>query len=108
MPQKLKRLNPSLREKKRYLEFEVISEGKVRNRLQEVVSKINEILGFYDSAEAGVMPVKYEGGKGIIRTSAKMLDKVRASFLFIKELGTEEVIIRSCKTYGTLKKAKGE
>lgn len=104
----MKSLLPSLKEKKRYLVFEIISDSKVSvNRpLNEVISSIKGILGLFESAEAGIMPVDYKQGKGMVKISNKYADKVKASFLFINEIGTQNVIVRSLGVSGMINKAR--
>jgi RNase P/RNase MRP subunit POP5 len=114
MPGKIKGLAPSLREKKRYLRFEIVSLDSsklyVSRPMNEVIKKIREILGVFDSANAGIIPVKYYSNlnQAVIRVSTSSLDKIRASFLFIKELGTQRVIIRSVKVSGAVRKVMEE
>lgn len=114
MPGKIKRLAPSLREKKRYLRFKILpleSEKLYVSRpMNEVIKKIKEILGVFDSADAGIIPIKYyvELNEAVIRVSTSSLDKIRSAFLFIKELGTQTVIIKSVKVSGAVGKVMEE
>lgn len=114
MPKKIKGLAPSLREKKRYLKFEIITvDGQKLDSprpMSEVISKLREILGVFDFAKAGVMPIKYISHKNtaIIRVATNSLDKIRAAFLFIDTIGTKEVILRSLQVSGAVNKVEEE
>ncbi len=106
MPKKLKGLMPSLKEKKRYLRIKIHSEGlNQKNPMNNIIFELKKILGVFDSAMAGLTPVKtdFKNKEVILRTSAKSLDRVRAALLFITNLGTDKVILQTVKTSGTLK-----
>ncbi|MFT4261508.1 MAG: Rpp14/Pop5 family protein [Candidatus Woesearchaeota archaeon] len=114
MPKKIKGLAPSLREKKRYLRFEILTLDNQKlfltKPMNEVIKKLREILGVFDSADAGIVPIKYEAklNQAIIRVSTRSLDKIKAAFLFITTLGTQEVIIKSLKVSGNINKVMEE
>jgi RNase P/RNase MRP subunit POP5 len=110
--QKIKGLLPSLKERKRYLAIKVEPlDGQqiLRNPSEEILLKLKAILGVFDSAEAGIMHVEYDAKERIevIRVSAKMLDKIRAGLLFINELGTQKVVLKSIKVSGMVNRVKG-
>jgi ribonuclease P/MRP protein subunit POP5 len=113
MAMKIKPLLPSLREKKRYLVFEIISEHKV-DKIDSIETAIlnqcNKYLGEIGMAKAGLLFLKdkfnKESQKGIIRVNNKMLDNLKTSLCFIKNIGKENVIIKSVGVSGILKKAQ--
>lgn len=104
----MKSLQPTLKEKKRYIAFEIIpiKNYNQRRTLQKIISKLNELMGLKNAANAGIMPVTYKKQKGIIRVSNKFINDVKALLAFIKTIGTDEVIIKTLKTSGTLTKVK--
>lgn len=110
MQKKIKSLLPSLKERKRYLAIKIdpINETIKRNPTEEIIRKIKNILGVFHSAEAGIMYLDYDQKNNIsyIRCSASMLDKVRASLIFIDEIGTSKVILKSIKSSGMVDKIK--
>ena len=114
MPKKIKGLAPSLREKKRYLKIKihVVDQTKlyVSKPMSQVISKIKQVLGLFDSANAGIVPVKHDfkTNTQIIRVSAKALDKVRSALLFIGELGTQKVVLQTLKVSGQINKVMEE
>lgn len=108
---RIKGLMPSLKEKKRYMNIEVISldDNKFVGRpLAELVQKINQNLGVFDAAGAGLIPLDFKQNHALIRTSAKYLDRVKSSLLFINELGFKKVILKTKKVSGSVKKARDE
>lgn len=110
MQKKIKSLLPSLKERKRYVAIKVVPmNGPImRNPTEEILLKIKSALGLFDSAEAGLMYLDYDQKESIsyIRCSATMLNKVRASLLFINEIGTTQVILRSVKSSGMVERVK--
>lgn len=104
MQKKIKSLLPSLKEKKRYIAIKVepMQGSLTRNPTEEIIHKIKNILGVFDSADAGLMYLDYDQKKNIsfIKCSASSLDKVRASLLFIDEIGMQKVILKSLKVSG--------
>lgn len=108
MREEMKSLQPTLKEKKRYITFEIvpISTYNQRSTLQKVVEKLNDLLGLHSAAKAGVMPVTYKNMKGIIKVSNMFVDEVKALIGFISTLGTDNVIVKTISTNGTVKKAK--
>lgn len=110
---KVKALLPSLREKKRYVVFEIISKNKIKafstvsKSIWQGMLGLNGQLG---AARAGlwVLPDKYnhDAQRGIVRVNHKMTDELKAAFTFIKEMENQPVIVRGIKTSGTLNKAE--
>ncbi len=105
---KLKGLKPSLREKKRYLVYQVHSEQKVdmKSFQDELIKKINLLLGVF--TPAGLLPIKFDNKqkKGIIRVNHTALDYVRSTFVLIDEVHNIPVAINTVGVSGILKKAK--
>jgi ribonuclease P/MRP protein subunit POP5 len=109
---KLKALLPTLREKKRYVVFEVIAKNKAKDFA--IVSKAvwQEMLGLHGTkgtAEAGllILPEKYnsETQRGIARINHKWTDSLKASFALIQSIDSTPAIVRSVLVSGSLKKA---
>lgn len=106
-------LMPSLREKKRYIAFEIISEKPVYD-FSSVYSAIWDsclsYLGTLGVSKAGIwiLPDKYssETQRGLIRVSRKEVDNVKAAFITIRQIGSQDVIVRSLGVSGILDKAQ--
>lgn len=107
----MKRLKilPSLREKKRYIIFEVISDKNlnfslVKNSLNEVFERF---LGMINMAKANIVFFEdFNNQKGIIKVNNKYVDYVKAAFTQINMIGDNGVIVRSVGVSGILNKAK--
>lgn len=109
---RLKPLLPTLREKKRYLVFEIVSKGK--KKAFSAVSKalwnaMHSFAGTVSVAQAGLwfLPEKYNEDlqRGIARVNHRSVDTLRASLLFVQEIEGQPVVARSVVVSGSLKKA---
>jgi len=108
---KINPLKPSMREKKRYIAYEIMSDKPLnRNADKVLVGKIKALLGVFSSGKAGVMSVKYNSDKqtGILRINRRFVDHIRSCFVMIKNLNDEEVLVRTIRVSGMLKKVKEE
>lgn len=109
---KIKPLLPSLREKKRYLVYEVISETKILDQksiIDAILSCALQFLGDIGMAKAGMMFLceKYnaKNQRGLIKVNNKMLNSVIGALCFVKSVQGNPVIIKSVGVSGILKKA---
>lgn len=110
---KMKAILPSLREKKRYLAFEIISKKKI-----EKFSKVSEafwqsslsFIGEKEMARANIwlLPDMWNEAKqrGIIKINNKYLHEIKAALTLIKKINRQNIIVRSLGVSGILKKAK--
>jgi ribonuclease P/MRP protein subunit POP5 len=104
---------PTLKERKRYLAFEVISKEKMDNFSSissAVLAKTKEFLGELGLAKAGIwlLPDKWNSSRqtGIIRVSHKYLNELKTSLALIKNIDNSQVIFRSIGVSGMLNKTK--
>lgn len=104
---KLKPLLSTLRERKRYLAFEVLAEKELEwtSIKRAIAAGVKDYIGLHGLAEAGLLFVKYNKNKGVLRVSHTMLNKVRAAFVFMQTIDNTPVIIRSIKASGMIHKA---
>lgn len=109
---KIKRILPSLREKKRYVAFEVISDQKLnRDEVNEAIFDANlGYLGELDCAKANLSIFGYDekAKKGIIKVNNHYIDYVKASLALIKRIKNSKVIIKTIGVSGILKKLKSK
>ena len=112
---KLKPVLPSLREKKRYVVFEVISKEKIKDA--ESVSNAVwhcslQFLGQLGTAKAGIMVLNNKWNpelqRGIIKVSHKHVDAVKAALTFANKVDNTDVIFRSLGVSGILRKAENK
>ncbi len=105
-------LLPSLKEKKRYVAFEVISKerfnfNQVKKTIEEALFKYIGLLG---TSKAGmqILPEKFKQNKGLIRINHKFTDYLKASFTLINKINNKKAVVRSLGTSGILKKAENK
>ena len=107
---KLKPILPSLRKKKRYIAFEVISDNKIQDFEQvskEILRCAGYCLGLFEMAKAGIIPLanKWDtkSQRGMLKVNNMHVDAIKASFVF-----TQNMIIKSRGVSGILKKAENK
>ncbi len=112
---KLKPILPSLREKKRYLVFEVVSKEKINDAnavANEIYSHSLQFLGQLEAAKAGIMVLNNKWiahlQRGIAKVGHKHVDAVKASFVFIDKVNNQSVIFKSLGVSGILRKAESK
>jgi len=110
LTKRIKPLLPTLKEKKRYLAFEVISDEKltfnqIANQIQD---KSKEYLGLKGTANAGIQILKetFQKNKGVIRVNHKYVHDLKSSFLLIKKIDGKNAVIKSLGLSGTINKMK--
>lgn len=110
--EKIKPMLPSLREKKRYLAFEIISKNRITG-FSAVGRAVREsclaFLGELGMSKAGIMVLgdKWNADKqrGIIRVDRKYVDHTKVALALIKKIDSEKVIVRSIGVSGMINKA---
>ena len=108
---KIAPLLSSLKEKRRYLVFEILTESKLTfQEVQEAILKeATTFLGMLGVAKAGITFLEdWKHNKGIIRVANKYLDHLQSVFVFIREINKKDVIITSVGISGTLHKARNK
>ena len=110
---KIKSLLPSLREKKRYLVYEVVSRNRFNDALHvnnAILEAAKELLGSVGMARAGIIAMNDQWNedmqRGVIRVSNRHVDDLKASLVFAGSIDGKEAIVRSVGASGILKKAK--
>lgn len=110
---KLKPILPSLREKKRYLVFELISKEKI-NSFALVSNAIwhyaLQFLGQLEVAKAGLMVFgnkwDSEMQRGIMKVGHRHVDAAKAALMLADKIGNSDVIFRVIGVSGILNKAE--
>ena len=106
----MKPLLPSLKERKRYIVFEVYSEMKFNE--QEVSKVIKDNLQKYTGekglALAGMQLTNWNDKlqRGIVRVNHDQADNTKASFIFIESINNAVCSVHSIGMSGILNKAK--
>ena len=108
----MKPILPTLREKKRYVAFEIVSRNKIK-----AYSSVSKAIwqaalayaGELGTSRAGLwlIPERWDAQKqrGILRVNHKHVDHARSSLALVKKIEDQPVICRSRGVSGILKKA---
>ena len=106
------KLQSSLKQKKRYLVFEVVSDKKysVSEIEREVFQALLTFLGEFGVAQASPMFLKEKFNQSkqrfILKVNHKSTKLIQAALSLIKTIKNTKVIVKSLTTTGTIKKAK--
>lgn len=102
-----KPLLPTLREKNRYIAFEVISDSQFeRNELvRGIWAGVLGFLGEQGAGRTSLWAMDWDGSKstGILRVNRKSVEEVRAAMALIKSVNNKNVIFHVLGVSGTLK-----
>nr|QNO47412.1 ribonuclease P protein component 2 [Methanosarcinales archaeon ANME-2c ERB4] len=101
------RLLPSLREKKRYLAFEIISEGAVSRRdfIDELDRSASSLLGDVGSSECGLNMLTFDRGGGIIKCERTKTELMRAVLATVNRVRGVRVAVHVIGSSGSVKGA---
>lgn len=105
----MKPLLPSLREKKRYVVFEIIGNNINKKALKKEI--YNNLLKFFGKLGVSRANIKIidnclKENKGIIKVNVKYLNDLKMGLGLIKKLDNKKVIVDVIGVSGILKKAK--
>lgn len=109
MFKKQKPILPSLKEKRRYLVYEVKSEDKLSfNTVKDSIIRESEsYLGKLTMAKAGVIFLNdWINQKGVIKVNNKYEDHIKAVFTQINKIQEQNVLVKSVGVSGILNKAR--
>jgi ribonuclease P/MRP protein subunit POP5 len=104
----LRRLLPSLRAKKRYLAFELISESQESisrsDIVREIMSSASALLGDIRTSECELKVLGFEGNKGILQCAHIRVKETRAALAAITRISGKRAILHVLGTSGTVKR----
>ena len=106
---RLKVLPPSLRKRKRYISFKILSEGPVAyEELEQAVwNQFLDAFGEFGVSRIGLWIIKnlYDPNRqiGVIRCNHTFTHRVIAGLGLLSRLGDSRVIVRILKVSGTIK-----
>lgn len=106
---KPKILLPSLKEKKRYLAFELVSEDRIafEKVKQAIKMEMHNLIGDIGMAKAGLMFLDdWKNNKGILRINNKSVNEAKAALTMIKEIDDKKAIVKSIGVSGILNKLR--
>lgn len=103
---------PSLKQKKRYLVFEIISENKfsASDVEEAVLGSLHDFIGILGMANAAPLFIKdkFTNNRFILKVSNKYTDEAKVAVSLIKSIKNQSLIITSLLTTGMIKKAYNE
>jgi len=103
------KLLPSLKQKKRYVVFEILSDKKFTflEVKEEVEKALLLFFGQLGLAKASPMLIKdkYKNNKFIFKINHQYVDELKAAMMLSKKIKSTPINIKSLTTSGTLKKA---
>ncbi len=102
----MKRLLPSLRAKKRYIAFELISEEPAfrSDVIKEVMSSASSLLGDVTASECDIKMLGFEDRMGIIQCSHTRVKEIRASMASLTRINGKRATLHILGTSGTVKR----
>jgi len=106
----MKTYMPSMREKSRYLVYEVYSNSRfIKNRIIKAVrNSLIAFLGEFGVSEISLVILDWSDShqRGILKINNKHADKVIAGISLISGIDDEKVAFHTIALCGTIKKAK--
>ena len=103
---------PSMRERKRYLVYEIIAEKPIKDFSliqKQLWHNFHQFVGEWGVAQMGlwILPERfnYKTQRGIMRIKHTAANMAKAALLFVENIDKEPVIVRSVAVSGTIKKA---
>ncbi|MCS7130006.1 MAG: ribonuclease P [Archaeoglobaceae archaeon] len=102
------KLPPSMRSRKRYIAFRLISEKSVDEKAiaEAMVRNIATLFGEVSAVECGLKLEKFDGEKGIVRCNLEALEKVMIALTLIDKIGEGNVALLTLGMSGTLRGCK--
>ncbi|MBS3175040.1 hypothetical protein J4440_04125 [Candidatus Woesearchaeota archaeon] len=107
---KQKPLLPSLKEKKRYIVFEIFNGENLSfsNVKDSIIQSYKSLFGEIGLAHSGIDFIEYKNQKGILKVGTKNINNIKASFCFIRKINKQDVTVRSLGISGILNKARSK
>ena len=106
----MKPLSPTLKERKRYILFKIISEQTLeKGKVTELIKNAGlQFLGEWGMAKSGLqfLPETWKKDRGIIRVGHKYVNEAKATLAFVKEYKGQKVTITCLKVSGNIGKLK--
>jgi RNase P/RNase MRP subunit POP5 len=104
-----KRVIPALREKKRYLVFEIIGNNIDFDDFKEEMNKsFLNLLGVngFSLSKPWLIKDYFKNNKGILKIERPFVPEAKMCLALIREINKKEIIVFSKKVFGSLKKAR--
>ena len=100
----MKVLPPTLRAGKRYLAFELISEGSVERDelIREIFAAASQLLGDVGASECAIRLLAFENSQGVVRCSSDRTENTRAVLATVGHVKGKRVLFHVLGISGTV------
>ena len=102
---KIRSLLPVLKEKKRYILYQIDGLNKSVNSVH-IENGIRSFIGDLGLAKAGLMFIKNKNNRYIVKVNNKSVSEIRTGLSLIKKIDNNPVRIRTLKVSGVVNKLK--
>lgn len=104
----MKPLLPSLREKKRYVAYEVLADIPVTQEDAEaaITESARTLMGTLQFSQAAFEPVKWSKQRGIIRVNRQYVNHTKSALALTSTINNKKVLVRSLGISGMIGKAE--
>lgn len=105
------KLSPTLKQKKRYVIFEIVADKKISfSEIKEELEKsMKNFWGSSGISKAGPMIMEekfnFEKQKFLVKVNHKFVDELKSALILSKSIKNTPIIVKSIIVSGTLKKA---
>lgn len=108
MKNRIKPIMPSLREKKRYISYKIVSEKSLNDKLVRTAlnSYVIKFLGELLYSRAGIIFLDSKNNAGIIKSSNNYVNEVKAALSLIDNIDYAKVNVFTTTVSGVLNKAR--
>ena len=107
----IKPLLPSLKEKRRYLVYQAITETPttLEETRQAIQEETQTFLGKLGAAKAGLVFLDdWHDQKGILRIATPAVDQIKTALFMIRKINKKEAILTTKGVSGTLNQARNK
>ena len=105
----MKPFPPVMRERRRYIAFQVNAEEKLSKKELEKALWDNtfEYIGLLGAVESSFWMISFDEKKqkGVIRTTNKFTDKILGTIAFVEKVSNKKAVFHIMGVTGTIKKA---
>lgn len=102
-------LLPSMRDKKRYIAFEVLAENAVTREMatKSIRDAMHQYIGDLGMSQAGLSFLPdWDANKGILCVNRNSVNEAKASIALVNEVGGKKAAVKSIAVSGILNKAR--
>ena len=99
----MKPFPPTIREKSRYIRFQVVGEKSEKVVRQALNNSVMQLFGEDGYSRSGCAIISYEKGVGVMRCTHEWLDNVLVALTFVTKIGSKQGKVEVLAVSGTIK-----